>query len=341
MQRNKQDNETYSVTDLVGNPSFVRWVLQHDSTAATTWEPWIAAAPEHAAMAETARQLLLQVRFTTHEPPPAAPTASYTRFTHTISQLQQEPVKRRHLYAVLTWRNAAIWAGLLACVGTAAWYTWQQKRTLAVTTTFGETRQVVLPDSSLVTLRANSRLTFRRSLNGQLREAWLHGEAYFRVNQDKKAAGFVVHTPDADVTVLGTAFDLKQRHHRTTVFLQSGKVRVDFHDPRQTSRILSPGDLMEYDAQDKQVSASRTDSSYSSWVQGKLTLVDAPLSEIIDILENNYGEKVVVNDEKIKQRKIEGIIYLESKADILFIISNVLDIEISRRNDTMYFSNRK
>ncbi|NML39364.1 hypothetical protein HHL17_19345 [Chitinophaga sp. G-6-1-13] len=341
MQRDKPDNETYSVTALVGNPSFVRWVLQNDPTVAAQWETWIAAAPEHAVMAQTARQLLLQIRFAEHEPTAETLTASYTRFAHSISRLRQEPTKRGRLYAVLSWRNAAIWIGLLAGVGAASWYTWRQKTTLAVSTTFGETRQIVLPDSSRVTLQANSRLTYRRSLNGQLREAWLNGEAYFRVNQDNKAAGFVVHTPDADVTVLGTTFDLKQRHHQTTVFLQSGKVRIDFHDPQQTSRILSPGDLVEYDAQDRKVSASRTDSSYSSWVQGKLTLVDAPLSDIIDILENNYGEKVVVNDEKIKQRKIEGIIYLESKADILFIISNVLDIQISRRNDTMYFSNRK
>lgn len=341
MQRDQPDNETYSITALVGDPSFVRWVLQNDPAAAAQWEAWITTSPERAAMAETARQLLLQIRFAAHQPTDETLTASYNRFAHTISQLRQEPVKRRRLYAMLSWRNAAIWAGLLACTATVAWYTWQQKTTLKVSTALGETRQVVLPDSSLVTLRANSTLTYRRSPNGQLREAWLHGEAYFRVNQDKKAAGFVVHTTDADITVLGTAFDLKQRRHQTSLFLQSGKVRIDFHDPRQTSRILSPGDLVKYDAQDKQVSASRADSSYSSWVQGKLTLVNAPLSDIIDILENNYGEKVVVNDEKIRQRKIEGIIYLENKADILFIISNVLDIQISRRNDTMYFSNRK
>ncbi|MBC9910107.1 FecR family protein [Chitinophaga varians] len=341
MQRDQPDHETYSVTALVGDPSFVRWVLQNDPIAAAQWKKWMSGAPERAAMAETARQLLLQIRFVAHQPTEETLTASYHRFSQTISQLRHEPVKRRRLYALLSWRNAAIWAGLLACVGTIAWYTWREKTTLKVSTALGETRQVVLPDSSLVMLQANSTLTYRRSPNGQLREAWLHGEAYFRVNQDKKAAGFVVHTSDADVTVLGTTFDLKQRRHRTAVFLQSGKVRVDFHDPQQTSRILSPGDLVEYDAQDKQVSSSRTDSSYSSWVQGKLTLVDAPLSDIIDILENNYGEKIVVNDDKIRQRKIEGIIYLENKADILFIISNVLDIQISRRNDTMYFSNRK
>lgn len=341
MQRDKPDNEKYSVTALVGDPSFVRWALQNDPAVAAQWETWVATDPEYAALAETARQLLLQVRFSEHMPTEETLTQSYNRFAHTIAQLHQEPVLRRRLYTMLSWRNAAIWTGLLVCLGTAAWYTWRQKTMLQVSTAFGETRQVALPDSSLVTLRANSTLQYRRSLNGQLREIWLKGEAYFRVNHDKKAAGFIVHTPDADVTVLGTAFDLKQRHHRTAVFLQSGKVRVDFHDPRQQSRILSPGDLVEYDATVKQVSASKTDSSYSSWVQGKLTLVDAPLSDIIDILENNYGEKVVVNDEKIKDRKIEGIIYLENKADILFIISNVLDIQISRRNDTMYFSNRK
>lgn len=341
MQRDKRDNEKYSVTALLGEPSFVRWVLQRDPAATARWESWMAADPEHAATAETARQLLLQVRFAEHAPLEEAPTQSYQRFVDSVAQLRQSPVKRPRLYAVLTWRRAAIWTGLLAIAGAAALYTWRQQTTLKVSTAFGETRQVVLPDSSLVTLRANSTLQYRRSLNGQLRELWLHGEAWFRVTPDKKAAGFIVHTPDADITVLGTTFDLRQRQRRTAIFLQAGKVRVDFHDPQRTSRILSPGDLVEYDAQEQQVSASKADSSYSSWTQGKLTLTDAPLSDIIDILENNYGEKIVVSDEKIKERKIEGVIYLENKADILFIISNVLDIQISRRNDTMYFSNRK
>nr|WP_295870739.1 FecR domain-containing protein [uncultured Chitinophaga sp.] len=341
MQRDKPDNEKYSITGLLGDPSFVRWALQQDPTVAARWENWIAAAPENAATATTAKQLLLQVRFAEHVPTEEMVAQSYQRFTGTIAQRRQSPVQRRRLYAVLTWRRAAIWTGLLAIAGTAAFYTWRQQATLKVSTAFGETRQVVLPDSSLVTLRANSTLQYRRSLNGQLRELWLHGEAWFRVNPDKKAAGFIVHTTDADVTVLGTTFDLKQRQHRTAIFLQSGKVRVDFHDPQQTSRILSPGDLVEYNAQARQVSALKADSSYSSWTQGKLTLTDAPLSDVIDILENNYGEKIVVSDEKIKERKIEGVIYLENKADILFIISNVLDIQISRKNDTMYFSNRK
>ncbi|SKA43959.1 ferric-dicitrate binding protein FerR, regulates iron transport through sigma-19 [Chitinophaga eiseniae] len=341
MQRDKPDNEKYSVTALLGDPSFVRWALQQDPTVTARWESWTAANPENAATATTAKQLLLQIRFVEHVPTEEMVTQSYQRFTGNIAQLRQSPVQRRRLYAVFTWRRAAIWTGLLAVAGTTAFYIWRQQTTLKVSTAFGEIRQVVLPDSSLVTLRANSTLQYRRSLNGQLRELWLHGEAWFRVNPDKKAAGFVVHTADADVTVLGTTFDLKQRKHHTAIFLQSGKVRVDFHDPQRTSRVLSPGDLVEYDAQARQVAASKADSSYTSWTQGKLTLTDAPLSDIIDILENNYGEKIVVNDEKIKERKIEGIIYLENKADILFIISNVLDIQISRKNDTMYFSNRK
>ncbi|MBC9933330.1 FecR family protein [Chitinophaga qingshengii] len=341
MQPNKPDNEKYSVTTLVADPSFVSWVLQGNPVAAARWTKWIAASPENAATANIARQLLLRIGFKEHVPTEDAITASYDRFTNTIAGLQQAPVQRRRLYAVLNWRRAAIWTGLLICVGAATWYTWQQQNTWQATTGFGETKQLQLPDSSSVTLRANSSLHYRRSWNGQLREVWLLGEAFFRVNPDKKAAAFVVHAADADVTVLGTAFDLKQRNHHTAVFLLSGKVRVDFHDKKMGSKVLSPGDLLEYDQQQQKVSASRKDSSYSSWVHGKLTLVDAPLSDIIDILEHNYGEKIVVDDEKIKERKIEGTIYLENKEDILFIISNVLDIQISRRNDTMYFSNRK
>ncbi|WP_212004365.1 FecR family protein [Chitinophaga sp. HK235] len=335
----RPERNTYSVTDLLGDPSFQQWVLHQDGP----WQEWITAHPEQAAVLETARQLLLQIRFVNHLPTDIAAEQSLNRFKAAVANMP-ETSRTSNIRQLFRFRQAAVWTGLIICAGIIAQYTWSQLLApQRIRTAFGEIKQVLLPDSSLVTLQANSELRYKRSWNKQQREVWLKGEAYFRVHPDKThpVAGFVVHSIDADVTVLGTEFDLKQRHHQTSVFLKSGKIRIDFHRQKTPGIILQPGDLIIYDALRQQVSSAQTDSTYSSWMHGKLTLINAPLSEIIQILENNYGEKIIVNDNNLLEKRIEGIIYLESKADILFILSNVLDIQISKQNDTMYFSNRK
>ncbi|RBL90564.1 FecR family protein [Chitinophaga flava] len=340
MQHNdRPDRNTYTVADLLGDASFQQWVLHQEGP----WQEWTIAHPEQATVVETARQLLLQIRFVNHVPADIAAEQSLNRFKAAVANLQ-EPSRTSNIRHLFRFRQAAVWTGLIICAGVIARYTWSGLLApQRIQTAFGEIKQVLLPDGSQVILQANSELRYKRSWNKQQREVWLKGEAYFRVHPDKThpVAGFVVHSNDADVTVLGTEFDLKQRRHQTSVFLKSGKIRIDFHQPKAPGIILQPGDLVTYDALQQQVSSTQTDSTYSSWVHGKLTLNNAPLSEIIQILENNYGEKIIVNDKKLLEKRIEGIIYLESKADILFILSNVLDIQISKQNDTMYFSNRK
>ncbi|NSL86440.1 DUF4974 domain-containing protein [Chitinophaga sp. Mgbs1] len=340
MQQGDKPHKHYSIADLAGDPSFQEWATRQTTTADSYWDQWIQEHPDNAANANTARQILLQVRFRLHEPDAAELSASYERFTAAMAATQPAAGRLRSLFR---FRNAAILSGLIAGAGLIAFFalrTTEQR----ISTAFGEVRSITLPDRSVVWLRANSELRFRSAwAKGMQREVWITGEGFFDIHPDKNlpAAGFIVHTPATDITVLGTAFDVKHRHNQTTVFLKTGKVRVDFPHRKTPGMILLPGDLITYHAQQQRVSASKADSTYSSWIQGKLLLENAPLSDIIQILEENYGEKIIVSDHQLLQKRIEGTIYLESREDILFIISHVLDIQISHRNDTLYFNNKK
>src|SRR6185437_3682694 len=82
-----------------------------------------------------------------------------------------------------------------------------------IRTGYGEIKSVLLPDSSVVTLNANSKLRIPEQwTEASGRQVWLEGEAYFAVQ--KKAATaekFVVHTTEVDVEVLGTKFNVNAR----------------------------------------------------------------------------------------------------------------------------------
>ncbi len=57
------------------------------------------------------------------------------------------------------------------------------------------------------------------------REVWIEGEAFFSVKPSSVPRAFLVHTAsNMNVEVLGTTFNVVDRHGRMQVVLNSGKV---------------------------------------------------------------------------------------------------------------------
>jgi hypothetical protein len=87
--------------------------------------------------------------------------------------------------------------------------------TVRVSAAPGRRELVTLPDGSRVELNAGSTLQYARLFSGwrvngaRVRQVSLDGEAFFSVTRG--GGTFVVRTPDAAVTVLGTRFDVRAR----------------------------------------------------------------------------------------------------------------------------------
>lgn len=63
----------------------------------------------------------------------------------------------------------------------------EQQVTLAeITTSFGEKRQVTLPDGTLLVLNSCSQVRYPDRFVGDLREVELEGEGYFRVARNER-----------------------------------------------------------------------------------------------------------------------------------------------------------
>src|SRR5581483_7817313 len=80
----------------------------------------------------------------------------------------------------------------------------------------GYRQKITLPDGSIVWLNASSKLTYDNNFGNSIREVTLSGEAFFDVvsrtqlvmGKEQKIP-FVIHTPQIDVRVLGTAINVK------------------------------------------------------------------------------------------------------------------------------------
>ena len=205
-------------------------------------------------------------------------------------------------------------------------------------TKFAERKALVLPDESVVQLNSNSRISYIRGWKSDKpREIWLTGEAMFDVkhtaikNRLREQDLFVVHVGDISLTVLGTKFNVKHRRDHIAVTLIRGSLRITKNDG--LLRLLKPGETFVYDKNGINQQLVRNDvAKVSSWTNGELNIEHSSLSNIIDVLQDNYGYEVILEDSTLLQKRLQGTIPVKNLEDILFVIKHTLDADIQLKN---------
>lgn len=179
--------------------------------------------------AQAAPQDELDTQHLSHEMWTALETASQPSSLRRIKWIQSR-----------TWYSAGLAATVLILIG-LGFLLWQLPE--RATAPAGKQAHVTLPDGSVVVLNSASTLTYPRHFDETVREVHLDGEAFFEVEPETRP--FHVATFNADVTVLGTRFNVRSRTHETvlgtTVTLESGSVRVTSAAEAGESVVLEPG----------------------------------------------------------------------------------------------------
>jgi transmembrane sensor len=274
---------------------------------------------------------------------------------HRQMGLPEQPVTERSTSPIWRrWAAAAAVVGLAVGVGGKLYVQQQAQPEVATvtselaeapvryTTTYGQTREVRLPDGSVVTLNANSTLRHAAVWNASApREVWLDGEAYFSVKHLPNHQRFRVHTAgNFNVEVLGTKFTVYRRHAQERVVLLSGKVRVDFNDQHQADVILKPGELLQTtDAQPKRVVHKTVQApTYAAFTNRKLVLDDTPISELATQLRDTYGLDVVVLDPALNRQTITGTVPVGDVDLLCQALQASFDIKVERQAQRILLS---
>lgn len=207
-------------------------------------------------------------------------------------------------------------------------------------TDYGEMRVISLPDGSTVKLNANSSLKVADNMEGGgLREVWLDGEAFFSVVHTADDRGFVVHNGAVRVEVLGTEFDVKGRHDKTRVVLNSGKVRLNLDGgPPSGEVVMLPGEMVEYKGRTQGFVRKRVDTRvHTSWRNGELIFEQTPLREVAKMLEENYGLKVQIADTGLKDQKFTATLPAGNVEVLLKAIGKSFGLEMEQSEDQVTF----
>jgi len=174
----------------------------------------------------------------------------------------------------------------------------------------GEVAIYNLPDGSRVTLNANSDLRISRlwQFNNE-REVFLLGEAEFNVAKNEAAKKFTVKTNNqVDIVVQGTIFTVFNRHRRTEVVLNEGKVKLIHQVGNATKTIeMVPGDKVLVEPNQQMVVESGKDFSKATlWKHKRFEFDQTSLETISEILKDYYGLEAVFNDPGIQTLTLTG-----------------------------------
>lgn len=333
------DYTDYSSIDFVQDPFFQRWVLDPDEESNLFWEVWLEKHSYKRDTIEDAIELIRVLGFTKDIEANIAFIEVWNRINAEREGITKTDSTKRfstEQYFSKYQRIAAVFIGLLFLSFGIFFLTWDKRALNRYSTGFGETQNVVLPDSSIVTLNANSSVAYSPDWdNNRPREVWLEGEAYFDVIKHKQEVEFMVHTADLVVEVLGTKFNVNSRKNTTQVVLNSGKVKLKFENNFQEQALdMQPGDLVKYSSLTKGLLKKKVDAAlYSSWREGKLEFNSASLSEIAALLEDNYGLQVVFQDSSIAGKKFTGMFPANDIDYMLSTLTKLYDLEVEKREN--------
>lgn len=259
----------------------------------------------------------------------------FSRIQARKKNADQTPV--RPLRSAWRWLAAAAVGAIL--VATGAIFLYRQlavSQPISLHTDFGQTRRVVLPDQSVVTMNGNTTLRYsERWKADEPREVWVEGEAFFEVVHTKNHQRFQVHLPTRmNVEVLGTRFNVYTRKTKTKVVLNEGRIQMRVTGDPANHLEMTPGEMFFADTQTKAFCKKRVNAlAQSSWRTNKLIFEGTTITEIAQLLKDTYGLDVEIRDRELAQQKVTGTIPGRNADTILKGLSGLFDLKITRKTN--------
>lgn len=204
-------------------------------------------------------------------------------------ELEKLHANKRHTQATtvrVNWFNPLMKVAAVLLVMAGVYFYFFYASSVTIETSFAESKEVMLPDSSIVILNALSGISYNEHSWEKGREIELRGEGFFKV---KKGSRFSVTTSSGIVTVLGTQFNVKDRENFFEVVCFEGLVQVSAgnHEtklPKRHMFRLVNGQLFQ---------EANILSASPAWVRDESAFESVPFAQVVGEFERQYGVTVV------------------------------------------------
>ncbi|GAA0549090.1 FecR family protein [Chitinophaga japonensis] len=178
--------------------------------------------------------------------------------------------------------------------------------------------RIILSDGTEVWLNATSTLKFPFNFRENRREVYLEGEGYFKVARNAEKP-FIVHTPQTDVEVLGTEFNINTyKAGITSTALVSGAVSA-----RSGASVieLRPGQEAVYTKRLGFTVQQFDKDMVLSWMNGVFQFDNTRLGDLAPVIKRWFGVKVEFDDPALANSLFTGV--LDKHHELDFFLKNL------------------
>lgn len=201
-------------------------------------------------------------------------------------------------------------------------------------------KQVILPDGSIVILSPHSQLKYPLAFAENTRTVELIGAAYFDIVRDTQRM-FIVQSENIETKVLGTAFFVRSMpmEDEIKVTVNRGKVAVT-HD-QETLSTLEANQQVSFNKVTGQHQESRVELNQDATLSlpEEYVLENMTLLEIGQFIEKRWGYEMTIETESLRNAVVFATFSeSDSLEEFLFVLTTVLHAEysIDQKKITVY-----
>lgn len=349
----------FSVEDFVWDDFFRQWTLSPTPETDALWDDWIDANPEMLEKVEQAKAIVLSLRL--HEPEigDAEINQVVRQTVGRITDAGEEPARtsRRLIPAFsIPWMQFAASVAFIVLLGWAVYSVMIKReekpqlgqqdsiieRSESLTEKVNSTSQTIelaLSEGSKISLAPKGRIRYPERFDGERREVFLEGEAFFDIAKDP-GHPFLVYANGLVTKVLGTSFRIKAygNSREVTVEVKTGKVSVFAQsDPHLKEKVankqlqgvvLTPNQRIIYAR--NEVKMVKTLVEKPEIVVSKAEIPqfefeDTPASEVFNTIARAYGIDILYDEALLKDCPLTARLDNQTLHDKLNIICKAVE----------------
>jgi len=200
-------------------------------------------------------------------------------------------------------------------------------------------QRITLEDGSYVVLQPASKIAYSQHANGDKREVYLEGAAFFQVTR-KPNQPFYVYTNELVTKVLGTSFDVRAfpYDNTTKVVVHTGKVTVYQRKNNQTEQelarsnatIITPNQQVLFNRHLTNITKSISEQpqliyNSSTKINGQVIFTDAAASDVLMAIQKFYGITIVFDEELLSHCSFTGTFTNESFFERVSLVCKAIE----------------
>jgi transmembrane sensor len=223
--------------------------------------------------------------------------------------------------------------------------------TQSYATLAAQTRKVILPDGSQLTLGSQTELSVRYTSERRVIDL-VKGEALFSVAHDASRP-FTVFAGAGSITAVGTQFDVTrdpdERVDRVTVVVKEGTVEIappETDQPTISPQVTKPrvktwsptrvkqGQGISYDAAGPQGEVAQVDiDAASAWADGRLEYKHTALKIVIPRISRFSEKPILLADPAVGEIPFTGSVFLGQVKGWLKALPTVYPVQVAENSD--------